>query len=73
LTFREAVLRGFLGGGFLFFEEGVEAEEFAAEGAAVGYATHFMVSFLRFLAQSRRYRSVNFWQESPVSSARPLK
>jgi len=36
LTFREAVLRGFLGGGFLFFEEGVEAGEFAAEGAAVG-------------------------------------
>jgi len=31
LTFKEAVLRGFLGGGFLFFEEGVEAEEFAAE------------------------------------------
>ncbi len=34
-------------------QELVEAEEFAAEGA-IGYATHFMASFLRFLAQSRR-------------------
>jgi len=26
-----------------------------------GYATDFMVSFLRFLAQSRRKGLINFW------------
>ena len=25
------------------------------------YATHLIVSFLRFFAQSRRYRSISFW------------
>jgi hypothetical protein len=25
------------------------------------HATHFIVSFLRFFAQSSRYRSINFW------------
>jgi hypothetical protein len=25
------------------------------------YATHFIASFLRFLAQSSRYKSISFW------------
>jgi len=36
LTFREAGYADFLAVDSLFFEEGVEAEEFAAEGAGVG-------------------------------------
>jgi hypothetical protein len=27
----------------------------------VAYATHFIISFFRFFAQSRRYRSISFW------------
>ena len=26
------------------------------------YATHFIISLLRFLARSRRYRSISFWK-----------
>ena len=40
---------------------------------ALLYATHFIASFFLFFAQSKRYRSINFWYGSPVSSASPLK
>jgi hypothetical protein len=38
------------------------AEAFTAAGVIRRrYATHFIVSFLRFLAQSSRYKSISFW------------
>ena len=38
------------------------AEAFApARVIHCGYATHFIVSLLRFLAQSSKYKSISFW------------